>query len=375
VTTDNSTRAGSDLGAHAGFTPQPDVSERPSHVRQDGGRHDGGRHDGGRQDDPAGELSIPEASALAARLERELSRVVLGSPAAVGHAVIAVLAGGHLLVEDVPGVGKTVLAKALAALAGGRLARIQGNPDLLPSDITGVTVYSAATGAWEFRPGPVFADVVLVDELNRTPPRSQAALLETMEEGQVSTDGRSWPLPRPHLVIATQNPLGHAGTYPLVESQLDRFLLATHVGYPDEATEALLAIGHGTASVLRALAPVTTPAELLAAQSAVASVLVSSAVAGYAVAVVRGTRESPRTELGASPRATIALLAAAKAHAVLRQRGYVTPLDVKSMAPACLGHRLVLERVGSLDGQATSNLDAGVAAVLEVLDRVPVPRP
>jgi MoxR-like ATPase len=315
------------------------------------------------------------ASDLAARLEASLSAVVLGSPGAITHAVVAVLAGGHLLIEDVPGVGKTVLAKALARMIGGRLARIQGHPDLLPSDITGITVYSAATGSWEFRAGPVFADVVLVDELNRTPPRSQAALLETMEERQVSVDGHSWRLPEPHLVIATQNPIGHAGTYPLVESQMDRFLLATHVGYPDAATETLLAVGHGVEHELSALTAVTSPPELLEAQRATASVLVSAPVASYAVEVVRATRQAPRIELGASPRAAIGLLAAARAHAVLRGRSYVTPLDVKTIAPACLGHRLVVDSSGFSDGQGASRVEAGVAAVREVLERVPVPRP
>ncbi|HTW97270.1 MAG TPA: MoxR family ATPase [Acidimicrobiales bacterium] len=316
-----------------------------------------------------------EASRLAARLEESLSEVVLGSPGAVATAVVAVLAGGHLLVEDVPGVGKTVLAKALARLIGGRLARIQGHPDLLPSDITGITVYSAATGTWEFRAGPVFADVVLVDELNRTPPRSQAALLETMEEGQVSVDGHSWRLPQPHLVIATQNPIGHAGTYPLVESQMDRFLLATHLGYPDAATEARLAVGRGVEHQLAELAPLTSPGELFSAQQATAATIVSAPVASYAVEVVRATRQSPRVELGASPRAAIGLLAAARAHAVLRGRSYVTPLDVKTIAPGCLGHRLVIDPGVSSNGQAPSRMDAGADAVREVLELIAVPRP
>ncbi len=286
MTTDNST-----LDAGSGFDERDAVGPRPAEAPE-----------AAPEGLSAPPVSVPHAAELARRLEDSLSNVVLGSPAAITHAVVAVLAGGHLLIEDVPGVGKTVLAKALARVIGGRLARIQGHPDLLPSDITGITVYSAATNSWEFRAGPVFADVVLVDELNRTPPRSQAALLETMEEGQVSVDGRSWRLPRPHLVIATQNPIGHAGTYPLVESQMDRFLLATHLGYPDEATETLLAVGHGVESALRDLTPVTSPGELFAAQAAIGGVLVSSAVASYAVAVVRATRSAPAVELGASPR-------------------------------------------------------------------------
>jgi MoxR-like ATPase len=196
-----------------------------------------------------------------------------------------------------------------------------------------------------------------------------------MEEGQVSIDGHSWRLPRPHLVIATQNPIGHAGTYPLVESQMDRFLLATHVGYPDAATETLLAVGHGVERELSVLSAVTSPPELLSAQQATAAAYVSPPVASYAVELVRATRHAPRVELGASPRAAIGLLASARAHAVLRGRSYVTPLDVKTIAPGCLGHRLGIDPSSSPGGQAASRVEAGVAAVRELLERVPVPRP
>src|SRR6202042_3045692 len=185
------------------------------------------------------------AVALGQALVRNLEQVVLGSRGALVAAAVAALSGGHLLIEDVPGVGKTVLARTLAASLGAKLSRVQGHPDLLPSDVTGVSVFSPDTSTWEFRPGPVFAHVVLVDELNRTPPRTQAALLETMEEQQVSVDGESYPLPRPHLVIATQNPLSQLGTYPLVESQLDRFALATAIGYPDAAVETQIVLQQG----------------------------------------------------------------------------------------------------------------------------------
>ena len=195
--------------------------------------------------------SLDNALELAASLQANLNAVVLGTPGAVVAATTAVLAAGHLLIEDVPGVGKTMLAKAVAVSIGTRLARIQGHPDLLPSDITGVSIYSASTETWEFRPGPVFAHVVLFDELNRTPPRSQAALLEAMEERQVTVDGESWPLPAPHLVLATQNPIDQSGTFPLVESQMDRFLLATRLGYPDEKTETRLALLARCAAVAR----------------------------------------------------------------------------------------------------------------------------
>ncbi len=292
-----------------------------------------------------------------------LSEVLLGTPRAVTFAVVAALSGSHLLIEDVPGVGKTVLARALATSLGVQLCRVQGNPDLLPSDITGVTVFSPDTGTWDFRPGPVFGHVVLLDELNRTPPRTQSALLEAMEEQQVSVDGESWPLPRPHLVIGTQNPVGQLGTYPLVESQLDRFGVSTSIGYPDPDVETRLVLHSGGRYALDTMTPVADPAQWERAISATASVQVVTAVAEYAVALVRATRTTGTVRLGASPRAAISLIRSAQAYAVLSGRAYVNPEDIQSVAVACLSHRLIAEGGGS----------EGPALVTRIIDETPVP--
>jgi MoxR-like ATPase len=308
-------------------------------------------------------LPVEEAVATARQLHTALSGVLLGTPRAVTFAVVAALSGGHLLIEDVPGVGKTVLARALATALGVRLSRVQGHPDLLPSDITGVTVFSPDTGTWDFRPGPVFGHVVLLDELNRTPPRTQSALLEAMEEQQVSVDGESWPLPRPHLVIGTQNPVGQLGTYPLVESQLDRFGLSTSIGYPDAEVETRLVLHSGGRYALDSLVPVSDPVRWGRAIEATATVQVVTSVAEYAVSLVRATRTAGTVRLGASPRAAISLIRSAQAYAVLNARAYVTPLDIQAMAVACLSHRLVAEGSGG----------AGSTLVARIIAEAPVP--
>jgi MoxR-like ATPase len=315
--------------------------------------------------DPGPGGGVDAAIDLGRDLVENLSRVLLGTPGALTAAALAALSGGHLLIEDVPGVGKTVLARALAASLGAELSRLQGHPDLLPSDVTGVSVFSPDAGTWDFRPGPVFAHVVLVDELNRTPPRTQAALLETMEEQQVSVDGESWPLPCPHLVIATQNPFSQLGTYPLVESQLDRFALSTAIGYPDAGTEARLVRHSGGKFALEELRPVCTTQQWLEAQRATESVEVAPGIAQYAVALCRASRGAPGVRLGASPRAAIWLIRSAQAHAVVSGRAFVTPDDVKAVAVACLAHRLLTD-----DGA-----DHGVAVVRGLLDTTPAPRP
>ena len=321
----------------------------------------------GEEPEPDGDrvVDLEGAAHLGRALVDNVGQVLLGAPGAVTAAVIAALSGGHLLIEDIPGVGKTVLARAMAMSLGADLARVQGNPDLLPSDVTGVSVFSPDSRAWEFRRGPVFANVVFVDELNRTPPRTQAALLETMEERQVTVDGVSWPLPEPHMVIATQNPVSQLGTYPLVESQLDRFAVSTSIGYPDAGTEARLVTHDGGKSALAGLSAVCTPSQWGHAQRVVEGLAVAAPVAQYAVAVCRATRTAPGVRLGASPRAAIWLIRAAQAHAVIDGRNYVAPHDVKAVAPGCLAHRLLTDRGG----------DERTAAVLGVLDDVVAPRP
>ncbi|MGH9007969.1 MAG: AAA family ATPase [Acidimicrobiales bacterium] len=315
--------------------------------------------------DAARASRLRAAATLSHALEANLTSVVKGAPAALRVAVVAALSGGHLLIEDVPGVGKTVLARTLAVSLGAELSRIQGHPDLLPSDVTGVTVYDQRTGAWDFRPGPVFGHVVLLDELNRTPPRTQSALLESMDEQQVTVDGRTWPLPQPHLVLATQNPVGQLGTFPLVESQRDRFALCATVGYPDAATEAGLVLHDGGRDALAALRAVCSVGEWAAAIGAVGEVVVAQPIAAYAVAIARGTREGAGVRLGASPRASISLVRSAQAHALVSGRGYVAPDDVAAMAVPSLAHRLLA------DGDSRF----AAAAVSGVLSSLPAPRP
>jgi MoxR-like ATPase len=312
-----------------------------------------------------GERAPQSYGELARALHANLGRVVLGTPAAVTVAVVAALSGGHLLIEDVPGVGKTVLARTLAVSLGAELSRVQGHPDLLPTDVTGVSVYNQDTRSWEFRAGPVFAHIVLLDELNRTPPRTQSALLEAMEEQQVTVDGESWPLPSPHLVLATQNPIGQLGTFPLVESQLDRFALSTPLGYPDAATETQLALRTGGRAALADLQAVCSVDTWSRAIGATRAIHVATPVAQYAVELCRATRQAGPVRLGASPRASITLVRSAQAHALLYGRDYVSPVDVQAMAVASLAHRLVT------DGDS----QAGAAVVTEVLRTTPAPRP
>jgi MoxR-like ATPase len=307
-----------------------------------------------------------DATAVARRLVANVERAITGKREVVELAVVTLLAGGHLLLEDVPGVGKTLLARALARSLGGEAKRIQGAPDLLPADLTGSSVYRQDRGTFVFVPGPLFANVVLVDEANRTAPRTQAALLEAMEEGQVTVDGVTHRLPDPHFVIATQNPQEQHGTFPLPESQLDRFTAATGMGYPVPVAEAAIVRASVNGDPLDEVARVLDLPQLLATRGAVRAVAVSDETIAYAVRLVRATRAHPGVALGASPRAAVHLVAAGQARAALEGRDHVLPDDLKRLAVAVLAHRLTLAR------ETSGELPDRRAVVADLLVRVPV---
>jgi len=282
--------------------------------------------------------------ALAAQLTQlvdQISTIIVGKRARIQDCVACLLAGGHLLIEDVPGVGKTTLAHALAVSLGLRFSRTQFTADLMPSDLIGVSVYERSKEAFVFHPGPVFAQVLLADEINRAGPKTQSALLEAMEEQQVSVEGETRPLPRPFFVIATQNPSDQLGTYPLPESQLDRFLMCITLGYPDQASERELLAGQDRREAIHGLRTVMTPEELMAAQKAVLAVHASEALLDYLQALIAATRSGRWFVEGLSPRAGIAVLRAAKARALLAQRDYVAPDDIQDVLVQTIAHRLV----------------------------------
>ena len=302
-------------------------------------------------------------------VQAAVETVVRGQTATVDAMLIAALVGGHVLLEGVPGTAKTLLARAVAAAFGVEFGRAQFTPDMLPSDLTGTM--TLRSGELSFRPGPVFTNLLLADEINRTPPKTQAALLEAMEENQVTVDGASRPLPRPFLVVATQNPIEYEGTYPLPEAQLDRFLMKVDVGYPaeDQEQEMLGLPRDGLAPRgLGEITPVTSAADLLARRRLVDSTVVDPSVAAYVVAVVRQTRRLPSVELGASPRAAVHLLAAARALARMSGRDFVTPDDVARLAPAVLTHRLLIRPEAELERYRPAD------AVAAALEQVEVPR-
>ena len=286
----------------------------------------------------------PPAAELAARLTRlldQISTIIVGKRPHIRDCIACLLAGGHLLIEDVPGVGKTTLAQTLAVSLGLRFARTQFTADLMPSDLIGVSIYERSQEAFVFHPGPVFTQVLLADEINRAGPKTQSALLEAMEEHQVTVEGETRTLPLPFFVIATQNPTDQLGTYPLPESQLDRFLMCLTLGYPDQASERALLAGVDRRQALQALEPVMTPDGLRAAQQAVLAVHASDPLLDYLQAVIAATRSGKWFVDGLSPRAGIAILRAAKAIALLDQRDYVAPDDVQAILPQTVAHRLV----------------------------------
>ncbi|GAA4619131.1 MoxR family ATPase [Saccharopolyspora hordei] len=311
---------------------------------------------------------VDQLHATIQRIAANVEQVLVGKPEVVRLALVTLLAEGHLLVEDVPGVGKTSLAKALARSIDCTVSRIQFTPDLLPSDITGVSVYNRRTESFEFRPGPVFANVVVGDEINRASPKTQSALLECMEERQVTVDGDTYPLSSPFMVIATQNPVEMEGTYALPEAQRDRFTTRVSIGYPDPKAELAMVDEHAGHDPLADLRPVADAAEVHGLVQAVRQVHVSTEVRRYAVDLVAGTRQLTELRLGASPRSTLQLVRAARAQAALAGRGFTIPDDVQAVAIPVLAHRLVLTSEARAARRSTTDL------VRQLLDRTPVPR-
>ena len=309
---------------------------------------------------------MARAPDLIRRLEDNVGRALVGKPEVIRLAVIGLLARGHLLIEDVPGVGKTTLAAALARSIGGGFQRIQFTSDMLPSDILGVTVYQPDRGDFVFKPGPLFTNIVLADEINRTTAKTQSSLLEAMNEAQVSLDHSTYPLPKPFMVLATQNPLEYEGTHALPESQLDRFLLRIRIGYPASADEKAILRGGGAAAP-ESLAPVLDAADVLELQDQLERVRVEESVLDYLMTLVAATRASPLLRLGVSPRGSLALLRAARARALADGRDFLVPDDLKMLAVPALAHRVLLRAApgAAIDGEAV---------ITSIRDAVPIPR-
>jgi MoxR-like ATPase len=321
-------------------------------------------------DPTAGSVDLDEVARLARLVSANIATVILGKDEVIESCMVALLAGGHVVIEDYPGVGKTLLAKALARSVGGHFSRIQFTPDLLPSDVTGVNVFDQRDMRFEFHPGPVFANVVLADEINRASPKTQASLLECMEEGQATIDNVAHLIAPPFMIMATQNPIEYEGTYPLPEAQLDRFMLRLRLGYPSAEAEEAVLESQTSGDPYARLQTVMSSDDVLAMQRSVLGVRVAPEVRRYVVGLVGATREHHDIYLGASPRAGIALLRAAKALAVLRGRDYVVPQDVKDLARRVLSHRIILSTEASTRPWAEEDV---VGRILDVV-RVPGPR-
>ena len=315
----------------------------------------------------AGGADLETLSRVVSRVRSNIEKVIEGKPDVVTSTLVVLLAEGHLLIEDVPGVGKTMLSKSLARSIDSSVRRIQFTPDLLPSDVTGVSVFNQNTREFEFRPGGVFANIVVGDEINRASPKTQSALLECMEERQVTVDNKTYQLETPFMVIATQNPIEMEGTYALPEAQRDRFMARVSVGYPVEAAEIAMLDSHTGANPLDDLEPVADAAEIRKLIAIVSDVYVSQAVQRYSVALTSATRRSHELTLGASPRATLHLVRAAKARAAIKGRDYVLPDDVRALAQSVLAHRLLPSVEAAMSGRSTT-------AILDaVIEAVPVP--
>jgi MoxR-like ATPase len=315
-------------------------------------------------------LTHVEVGELSDQIIAEIERAVIGKRNVLEMILLGLLADGHVLIDDVPGLAKTLMARSFASVLGLGFGRVQFTPDLVPSDITGATIYDQHRGVFEFRPGPVFTNILLADEINRAPAKTQAALLEAMEERQVTIEGETYPLPPPFLVLATQNPIEFEGTYPLPEAQLDRFLMRIGVGYPtnDDEWRIIERRLQRKTDVVQ-LTPVVGPSALDQMKASVEDVFVSEAIGRYIVSIVDATRSAPRVQVGASPRGSLALVKLARANAVLAGREFVTPEDVKAVALPALAHRIALRP----DSWVTGVKGEGI--VREVLDRVPAPPP
>lgn len=311
-------------------------------------------------------MEYRDIAPLARRVRENVAKVIIGRSEQIDLILTAILAGGHVLLEDVPGTGKTVMARSVARSLDCAFARVQFTPDLLPADVTGMSVYQPGTGAFEFVPGPVFTNILLADEINRATPRTQSALLECMAEGQVTEGGVTRVLEAPFLVLATQNPVETQGTFPLPEAQLDRFLLRLSMGYPDEEEALQMMTRFLRRSPLEALAPVAAREEICAARQLVSQCQVSQPVMAYIAALCRATRDEERVQLGVSPRGMLALMHACQAYAAIHGRDFVIPDDVKSLAVPVLAHRVILRGLYGRSGE-------GERFLQEVLQRVPAP--